>query len=94
MPLRRAHRGLIDLLKHAMGEGRRARAAAGERKPDHHVIAGGRIAAGSTAKAAAALPASGWLVGSLTPSDAQPASQTASAEAGATVRRNVEHPDQ
>ena len=39
------HRGLIDLQQHAVGERRRPRAAAGECKPDQHVIACGRIGA-------------------------------------------------
>jgi hypothetical protein len=33
------HRGLIDLQEHPMGESRRPSAAAGEGKPDQHVIA-------------------------------------------------------
>jgi hypothetical protein len=41
------------------------------------------------AKASSALPVIGWLVGSLTPSELQPASQTASAAAGAIVRREL-----
>ena len=37
--------GLIDLLEHAVGERRGARAAAGERQSDQHVVARGRIRA-------------------------------------------------